>query len=363
MSDLWRPKNLGISNRMTEYLPTEKGVPIRMPSTALFPISSADRFPDIATQRTQLGDSPYDFLITRSASLLNGFFTRIAVSEINFPWNFPNINGYLNTNRLFFDVSGTGANTLNVVNHEVSLTAGDQAGVFATCGELAFILEAVLDSDPTIGSPGVDWTVGFEVPDNPISAPGFFIDASGAVFKVRPDASVNPRQRQLFDMMGLRSYSVPGESSPQVFNCEIYNKIHRSSRFPSMLPRKYIDIVSENLTYNQDLKDSSSAPVYRDTMCRLYLTPEPGIMPYSWGWYDNSQTGASDISGTELWNWGARPFSIQRQFVVPKQIKWSAQQPIGQIRVQVYDDSSTLLPAQPEISDDDWYMTLQVSEV
>jgi len=348
---------------MTEYLPTEKGVPIRYPSTALFPISSADRFDNIDAQRNVPGDSPFDFLISRKHSLLNGFFSRIAITEINFPWNFPNINYYLNTANIIFDVSGTGGNTHTELNYDLSLV-GAGGALYATCPELASIMEQTLNADPSIGNGnGFTWSVSFEVNLDPITSGGFYISCTGGVFKMRADPSIDKNIRQLYDMMGFRAYSLTDDTTPAP-NTEEWFGSHRSGRYPSMLPRKYIDIVSENLTYNQDLKDSSSAKVYRDTMLRLYLTPEPGVLPYTWGPAENSQNPAGyDLSGSEAWNWGARPFIIQRQFSLPKQIKWNAQQPIGQVRVQVYDDSSKVLPEQPLVSDDDWYMTLQVSEV
>jgi hypothetical protein len=55
---------------MVDYVPVEKGTTVRQPSTANLMISSKDR-------NLTVYPNPFDFQITKQASIFNGFFTRI----------------------------------------------------------------------------------------------------------------------------------------------------------------------------------------------------------------------------------------------------------------------------------------------
>ena len=57
---------------------------------------------------------------------------------------------------------------------------------------------------------------------------------------------------------------------------------------------------------------------------------------------------------------GYSPFSIRRTFNPPKQIKWSPNQPIGQLSFRVLKSDASLVPMLPSTN---WGMVLQVSEV
>jgi hypothetical protein len=91
-------------------------------------------------------------------------------------------------------------------------------------------------------------------------------------------------------------------------------------------------------------------------LCRVFLTPD-------------AFTG-------NLANLGSNPILLHRVFPFPKQIKWSPNQPIGNLRFQVFDSQGYLLttndglfgtPTNPPSYFDsdlgDWSMTLLVSEV
>jgi hypothetical protein len=69
----------------------EKGQLIRVPSTANLMVDSEDRPPifDVSGVETT---SPWNFQITRPQSLIQGFFTRIGVTEVVLEWCQPNIS-------------------------------------------------------------------------------------------------------------------------------------------------------------------------------------------------------------------------------------------------------------------------------
>jgi hypothetical protein len=124
---------------------------------------------------------------------------------------------------------------------------------------------------------------------------------------------------------------------------------------------EYIDIVSSQLTYNQDLKDGSSDPSVRDSIARIYLEDEDDKVIPLWDSTANAVTIPFDqqIPGTY-------PFTMHRQFATPKMIKWNNTQPLGNLRFEVYDDKGNILsnyiPELPDYTNPDWRMTLLVSE-
>lgn len=67
---------------MTEYTPSERARTFRYPSTANLLIDSFD-----GTDDTQA----YSVSIQKQAALMNGFFTRIATTEVVLDWGSPNI--------------------------------------------------------------------------------------------------------------------------------------------------------------------------------------------------------------------------------------------------------------------------------
>jgi len=152
-----------------------------------------------------------------------------------------------------------------------------------------------------------------------------------------------PNAIGLFDMMAwnnfqsLRSFQY---SSPNV----------------CFLSTPFVDIVADQLTANQSLKDSDSGDISRTMVCRLWLTPD-------------AFTG-------NVANLGSAPILVHRVFPFPKQIKWNANQPIGNLKFQVYDSQGYILttlegtsgpgtnpPTYYDCDMGDWTMTLLVSEV
>jgi hypothetical protein len=124
----------------------------------------------------------------------------------------------------------------------------------------------------------------------------------------------------------------------------------------SMLSTPFIDVTCDGLTYNQSLKDGDTGQINRTMLTRIFLTPE-------------SFTG-------NMANLGSAPILVHRQFSFPKQIKWNPNQPIGNLRFQVYDSQGYLLSTYEGLSGEatnpvthwdsdmgDWNMTLLVSEV
>lgn len=86
---------------MVDYVPSEKGITIRYPSTANLYIDSQDRVP---------GTKSNNFTITKKNNILTGFFTRLAVQEVVVDYCVNNVNSDFNNNFLtayLYPASGT----------------------------------------------------------------------------------------------------------------------------------------------------------------------------------------------------------------------------------------------------------------
>ena len=315
----------------------DQAVTIRPSSTAVLAIDSADRYPTYQDD-WESDTSPYSFTITRNQAILNGFFTRIALTEFVFPFYLPNINAYTNT--LYFKKNG-GATA------EADIPIG-----FYTPTALAAAVQTMLQANGFAAA-----TCVYQIsPSSPGFPPGsFFIDTNTAdtiqfVRGAGPVATTNTTldRFQLFDLMrldGLDSNQVGGRTT----QCKYI---------------EYIDVVCTQLTYNQDLKDSSSAPNNRDVLARIYIETE------------NDQPNAVYQGGAFLPLTdtipGCYPFTIYRQFKTPKQILWNKAQSLGNIKFELFDNNGQPLgapftpgdPNNPVVTGSypDWRMTLLVSE-
>jgi hypothetical protein len=265
--------------------------------------------------------SPYSFQITKNQNIFNGFFNRIALTELVFPYYIPNINPRTNTVSVIYN--GGASATL-------TLTSG-----FYTPTALATALQNALIPLTNFGT-----TVTYNALGR------FVIDVGGGndliLFPTGTDAF------GLFDLIGgTADWINPGAQvlTGKVTRCRY---------------TEYIDIVSSQLTYNQDLKDATTTNGYsRDVLARVYLeTENDQPIPVLVG--ATSTTTLNTIPGTY-------PFTIYRQFKTPKQIHWDSTQPIGNLVFEVYDDRGVLLSgngtgANGDFIYPDWRMTLLISE-
>lgn len=428
-------KQLGLSQGQSQ-----EGVNIRNPSTALLGVSSIDRYnlplgePSELTAsqtnplQTQTLSSPYDFSISQNANFLDGYFTRLALNEIQFRWTIPTLTsrnnkiyivwspagrqaitnavgngaggvtftmasttgystgqtlvvgnlpavvtsaGTLNLNGVYTISSTTGTtlvcNNPNGVPAFTSLAVTGLVGIrylitipegwydltnnlipaqAGAAGNLAY--QVALAVNTATGS-GTDFTCLYNLPLGASTTTGVpynaFLCSSGAnaatFYWLRYTDGSQPNRVSLYEMMAWNTSQAPATAQTGSPNA-------------SMLSTPFVDIVCYNLTYNQSLKDADTGTT-RDILCRLWLTPD-------------AFTG-------NMANLGSAPILLHRCFPFPKQIKWNADQPIGNLRFQVYDSQGYLLttgdgltgPQNTNLFYDadmgDWSMTMLVSEV
>lgn len=279
---------------MTEFVPTAKGSNIRFPSTANLYIDSADRSSGGAS----------DFLINKLQNILTGFFTRLAVNEVVMDWSIPNVLASQGNNTFVVVITGTSAGT-----YTATLPDG-----FYTVKSALDAIVAQLNTD--IG------TTRFSI----------VVSDDGGVFLTIASGTYTITESILSEQLDLSDPTTAG-TNKQVLD-------------PLILNTKYVDIVSHNLTYNQDLKDASTANNVRDVVYRWY---------FAW---DNEAT--YDAYNFPILQ-GYRPFLQRRSIGFPKQIKWDNIQPIGQLGFQVYDSNGVIVNVA--VGKLEFNMSLLVSEI
>lgn len=312
----------------------DDAVTVRPSSSANFAVDSADRYASY-NARAGAPTGPYTFSISKNESLLNGFFKRIALTEVVFPYYIPNINNKTET-ILFSDTGGA----------YVPLTIPIPG--FYTPQGIAAQLEAQLIA-VGIATATVTYSNGVFTfaSGNPAITLSFARGNFGGL-----GARLN--EFQLYDLLAL---SGPGPNGATVASDTLVSGVTRC-RYT-----EYIDIVCSQLTYNQDLKDGSSDPIVRDMIARIYIEDETSpIIPVY-------QTAApvGPVMTPDVAIPGTYPFTIYRKFTMPKQIKWDNTQPLGNLTFEVYDDKGQILSAHlgavyPDSTMPDWRMTLLVSE-
>jgi hypothetical protein len=440
--------NISIEKQLHYAQGEESGVDIRNPSTALLGISSIDRYRaglnvpqvnPVTAQGVSSLSSPYDFQVsTLGANLMSGFFTRLAVNEVQFRWTLPTIT--TRNNRMYIYVAPSNNSAVTFVQSTgssvvftLASTSGWTTSQTLVAGGFPSVNGININGVYTISS----ITGTTLVCNNPNTLPVFTITAyTGSVFArgliTIPDGWYDLNNQDItsssragnlafqlqtavrgiteiaslvnvflctynLNYQGVNNTSTPvvnavgqpyntffatnlGSTAPispfffgryteptrpnavGLFEMMAWNTSQTLTNFQysspnvSLLSTPFVDIVCDQLTLNQNLSDSDTGDIARTMLCRLYLTPD-------------AFTG-------NLANLGHNPILLHRCFPFPKQIRWSPNQPIGNLRFQVYDSQGYILTTfeglagsmvnPPNFYDSDmgdWSLTLLVSEI
>jgi hypothetical protein len=301
----------------------DRAVTCRPSSTANFFVDSLDK----ATGTSS------DFIINKNQSLFNGFFSRIAVNEVVMDWGLPNIAQWWGNNFLTVLVN-PGGGAVTGTSYTITLPDGFYSALDAM-NRIVALLNAAPGQTATFtvapsttgggASVGINSTQPFlvvwEQNANVTSVPS----ASAPYYVVE-----NALARALFSTSQLYQLGI----FPVLVTNPLFTTF-KTSASPLILGTRYVDFVSGQLTYNQDLKDNTTAPIARDAIYRWYFA-----------WDGNS--GVDSLTGTPtLFPYyvlqGYKPFNQRRVLPYPKQIRWESRQPIGQVSFQVYDDRGRLI--------------------
>jgi hypothetical protein len=334
------------------YPSRDVGTTQRLPSTSVLAINSEDRFKDLAESRLSRGapgsnplkQNPYSFLITKNESIMNGFFTRLGLTEVVLPWVIPNINGKTDKIRILYDISGGASG-----EEYILLESG-----FYRPAELATALQtAVRDTLSGIDARFADFTVIYGY----LNIPSFLYSTEDPELRVAflpvptnldPAAPFNEsyiydaaNTRQLFDVLG---FTAPSNTSL---------KESESGGITFCQAIDYVDVVCTQLTSNQALKDTMSQQIARDVLCRIYIT--------------GNDVNNVPPSSANFCPPGCAPFTVYRNFSQPKQIQWLPNQPVqSSLQFDLFDDMgnplSDSLPSYVADNRTNWSFTILVSE-
>jgi hypothetical protein len=225
---------------------------------------------------------------------LNGYFTRLALTQLQFQWNLPTIISGWN------DVFGI-------------VVGGDASGVQLTEGyytptTLAAEIEDVLQAK----YPAENFTCTY----NAVLG-AFAIDNTGGTetFYIGPADLNNHREVRTLITLGF----TPNISPSTAF----------IGNTPTMLPTRYINMHSSYIAKFQDVKDTSTSQdiIYNNLICRIYPVP-----------------GNYRIDVTDNFSPGSTPFVINLDFSSPKQIMWNPNEALANFDIQLRDEFGDFIP-------------------
>lgn len=246
--------------------------------------------------------------------VLNGYFTRLGVTQIQFSWNLPTIiENYNDTIRFQYEDAPNPA-----VDFDVVLTQG-----YYTPDALAAEIQQQLIAG---GGAGAGFTVTF----NQLYG-AFVIDcATAGDCGVIPASPGNELiQARALSTTGL--YASIGITVPTTVGAP-----------PSMLATRFVDICSSTLTKFQRVKDTTTLknPTISNVIARVYPTAPNTTSRLTPGW----TTAVTELPSDSL---GSHPFTICIDYNNPKWIKWSPDEALSNFDLQLRDDYGELLPYDP----------------
>ena len=319
-----------------------KAVDIRPASSALLTINSADRYkpynnrfntPDLSGV---LLTSPYDFTIPLPGNIMSGFFTRIALTSLQLPFTVPTICGKTNGIYIWWQPGGSGAVTRYLA--QVSLNT------FGGYNSVANILTALQPRIRTLTG-----STTFTCAPNGTNGALYNSNNTDKFYFTRWDNPAVPGAATFFDLLNIQD--------TQILSVTQFS-------YPVPILTQYLDIVCDQLTIAQNLKDASTGGSGKTLLKRIYL------------FGDNTTT-----LFTAATTFFSGPNVIQKSYAVPKYISWNSDQNIGALRIQVLDDRGIVLtcgpnngPFSPSATNEaghmwldenmsDWSMEIMLSEI
>lgn len=317
-----------MNRNVKKQLSDDNAVTVRPPSTAILGINSQDREIRVGSY------SPSSFDLTQGTAYMNGQFTRVALSEVRFDY----ITRTLSPVALLgftYKLNGTGPATSIVLNINrqwidcTTLAEAIQFEVRANTPLSAFTM--TFDRGTYIGT---DTNYTFEASANTPST--FYFFPAPFTTGTPPNVTTYPIDPTniYFRMNFENSYLI------QPFDTQHVTGI------PCLLLTKFIDIVCDQLTNSQNVRDSSTQQISHDSICRLYLS-DPNV---------------------RYCDQGSQPFTVVKQFKTPKEIKWNPGVPLANMSFKVLDDQGQILkyinPKSPieRYLTGNWCITLLVTE-
>lgn len=344
--------SIGLIEQMVE----NPGMPIRQPSVALLTVDTGDRVKREAEgQYISTAGPVNDIYINKGQPVMQGYFTRVALTEVNIPWNIPNvIAGYNNAMGIIIPIE---PGVIPVVVRQGFYTGTELADAVTTA-----IADAITVLTPTYPAVNAQYDIlcsynddgTFEFVNQIGSGAGVSKFAFAPVKAADPTNITTVVQESLLYIMGL---------SGLTSNIPVAGKW--ITAVAPLIYTPYIDVTSSQLTKKQQVMDNSTSYLTgNNLLARIYLNYE-GIVP--------------KVTAVDEQMIGCRPFTILKEFKTPKQIYWDTKEFLNVIDLQLRDAWGKLLQEIPNISYpvdgvepvtnalgtnvSNWQLTFQVSEI
>jgi hypothetical protein len=319
-----------------------RAVDIRPPATAILTINSADRYKSFAARYNNPGNSnanqltsPADFVLNIGQNLMNGNFTRLAVTQVQINYTWPNVCPATNGIYLNWQPGGTGAVTQYLISFSPNTTY--TYGPVNINSVQSTTLQAIIRA--ATGSSTFTVTYG----SAQVNLLSFASGNTDKFYFSRWTSTTGPNAYTLMEFFGFSAVQVLATT-----------QLGGMKATPART--QFVDVVCEPITSNQLLRDASTTPNSKTLLTRIYTQAENQI--------SQNITNGSGI------------YSLQKTYTLPKQIAWPANQPIaGNLRFQLLDDQGYVLTCGASNNDafgnlgpfndvnmGDWSLTLQVSE-
>jgi hypothetical protein len=264
-----------------------------------------DRYPKGYPGDTSQLTSSSQWTLQSRQYVLNGYFHRLALTQIQFFYNLPTIvTGYNDTIAIG---SADGTTLLGYI----TIPQG-----WYTCDTLAAAISTLFDAIVTGGTVTANANTG------------------ALTFTAPTDFSILPPDSALVngyqEVLG-RSYQTTG-----IIPGIATGSYTLSGTIPTMLPTRFIDISSPYLTKHQRVKDSSTliSGQISNILCRVYIFPPFTRTP----WPPTANSGL-DVD---------TPTCISLDFGSGKQLAWAEDEIISNFSITVTDEYGSLLPWAPE---------------
>jgi hypothetical protein len=291
------------------------GVPLRMPATALLTINTADERRTDAENYTVAPYDPNRILINKQRNVIEGFFTRLALTEININWNTPNVIGASPwANNTLTLQRGNAVGPGPVIDEKI-ITIDEN---FYSPIQLAHaITEQLNDGTGTFGS--TNWEVSYSD-----KFANFLIIEPALTIAFRIKVDNRGQKDDLCNLMGL-------SGAPSTF----HNLINGG--FAPMCYTPYVDIISNQLTKKQNVRDSGTNITTGTALLhRLYINQDDFTIRFD----KSLPTPQLNVDTNIL---GCRPFVYHKEFQVPKQIFWDTKEFINVIDIELRDYKGRVL--------------------
>ena len=280
---------------------------IRQPSFTGLYVDSMDRYAKGYPSDTSQLTSSSQWTLQSRQYVLNGYFHRLALTQVQFFHNLPTIiTGYN-------DTVAIGSDDATSLLGYITIPQG-----WYTCDTLAAAISTLFDGIVSGGT----------VTANP--------NTGALTFTAPADFSILPPDSSLVsytEVLG-RTYQttgiIPGAASTVV---DVYVL---TGGIPTMLPTRFVDIGSKYLTKSQRVKDASTLITGQITniLCRVYMFAPSTRTP----WPPTANSGANVDT----------PTCISIDFGSGKQLAWSELEIISNFDIILTDEYGGLCPWSPE---------------